>query len=407
MKVKVVDSVPGSGKTEAAIAFMRSHPERRYLFVTPFLAEIQRIKKSCPELYFEEPADSSLYKTKLDSLHNLLETGANVASTHALFAYYSDETRRLLEAGGYTLILDEVMNVIERENIKMHDFEMMFQSGFVEMEEDGLHVRWVKDDYVGVHQSLMKKAQLHNLFFFENRLLFWSVPVHSFQSFREVFVLTYMFEAQMQCYYYQMYGLEFEYWGVRHTDAGYEFSREATVPEYARQLINKVHILEDPKANEIGRAQSALSANWYRLDRKNHDGLHVKAMGRMVYNVLHNRFNAAGSDCIWTTYKDHLKIFHVNGYKKSYVTCTARATNAYRDRHYLAYCVNLYFHPLMKRYFQSEGVQVHEDRYALSEMIQWVWRSAIRCGEEIWIYVPSSRMRGLLKGWLEELANAP
>ncbi|MEG2695893.1 MAG: hypothetical protein RR966_15745, partial [Acinetobacter sp.] len=43
-----------------------------------------------------------------------------------------------------------------------------------------------------------------------------------------------------------------------------------------------------------------------------------------------------------------------------------------------------------------------EDIFALSEMVQWVWRSAIREGNPINIYVPSSRMRDLLERWLED-----
>lgn len=43
---------------------------------------------------------------------------------------------------------------------------------------------------------------------------------------------------------------------------------------------------------------------------------------------------------------------------------------------------------------------MYEDDYALSEMIQWVWRSAIRDGKEIWVYIPSRRMRELFQNWL-------
>ena len=39
--------------------------------------------------------------------------------------------------------------------------------------------------------------------------------------------------------------------------------------------------------------------------------------------------------------------------------------------------------------------------YALSEMIQWIFRSRIRNNEDINIYIPSSRMRNLLIEFLE------
>ena len=34
-------------------------------------------------------------------------------------------------------------------------------------------------------------------------------------------------------------------------------------------------------------------------------------------------------------------------------------------------------------------------------MLQWIWRSRIRKGENINIYIPSMRMRQLLKNWLD------
>ena len=49
-----------------------------------------------------------------------------------------------------------------------------------------------------------------------------------------------------------------------------------------------------------------------------------------------------------------------------------------------------------------KGFPVKEDVFALSEMVQWIWRSAIREGNPINIYVPSSRMRSLLQRWLND-----
>ncbi len=60
---------------------------------------------------------------------------------------------------------------------------------------------------------------------------------------------------------------------------------------------------------------------------------------------------------------------------------------------------------MLKNYFQEQGVEVREDDYALSEMIQWVWRSAIRDGKEIWIYIPSRRMRELFRNWLNGISH--
>ena len=41
-----------------------------------------------------------------------------------------------------------------------------------------------------------------------------------------------------------------------------------------------------------------------------------------------------------------------------------------------------------------------EDMYALSEMIQFICRSAVRKHEDIWVYIPSRRMRNLLNNYI-------
>ena len=47
----------------------------------------------------------------------------------------------------------------------------------------------------------------------------------------------------------------------------------------------------------------------------------------------------------------------------------------------------------------------NEDIWALSELIQWLFRSAIREEKEVNLYMPSSRMRSLLKDWLDSCTD--
>ena len=64
--------------------------------------------------------------------------------------------------------------------------------------------------------------------------------------------------------------------------------------------------------------------------------------------------------------------------------------------------INKYFNPCIKNFLLSKGIEVNEDGYALSEMLQFLWRSGIREGKHITVYIPSSRMRHLLKNWIKE-----
>jgi hypothetical protein len=78
----------------------------------------------------------------------------------------------------------------------------------------------------------------------------------------------------------------------------------------------------------------------------------------------------------------------------------AKATNDYIEKRSLAYLCNIFHQPIIKGFFEERGIMVYEDLHALSEMVQWLWRSQIRRGDPVTVYAPSERMRGLLKMWL-------
>ena len=89
--VHVVDMIMGSGKTSAALNYMNTNPySRNYLYITPFLKEIERVKEACPELHFIEPQQMG-GRSKLRDIKNLLSKGYNVVSTHALFRKFTPE----------------------------------------------------------------------------------------------------------------------------------------------------------------------------------------------------------------------------------------------------------------------------------------------------------------------------
>lgn len=56
--------------------------------------------------------------------------------------------------------------------------------------------------------------------------------------------------------------------------------------------------------------------------------------------------------------------------------------------------------PIEKKFFEQYGIKVDQDAWALSEMIQWIWRSRIRTDQPISVYIPSKRMRDLLQQYL-------
>ena len=44
ISVKVCDAIMGTGKTEAAITYMNEHRGKKFIYITPYLGESNRIK---------------------------------------------------------------------------------------------------------------------------------------------------------------------------------------------------------------------------------------------------------------------------------------------------------------------------------------------------------------------------
>ena len=120
-KVNVIDSMMGKGKSSWSIQYMnkKSKEGERFIYVTPYLDEVERVKKECG---FSEPDDSE--DCKLNSFKRLVGSNKNIATTHALFKLLDAEALELLSVG-YTLILDEVLDVVEESTMPKGDISNM------------------------------------------------------------------------------------------------------------------------------------------------------------------------------------------------------------------------------------------------------------------------------------------
>ena len=164
-------------------------------------------------------------------------------------------------------------------------------------------------------------------------------------------------------------------------------------------LREKIEIY-DGKFNDIGE-HYALTASWFR-DKKRCNATSMANLSSAAYHYLYHTCHARSLTAMWTTLSTHKDRCVLKGYKKSYVPCNARATNDYCERKYLAYLLNRYYHPIVKQWFVQRGATLDDDKLALAEIIQWIWRSSIRNGEEIKVFIPSKRMRRIFTDWLND-----
>ncbi|MCY8328859.1 hypothetical protein MOC47_08365 [Bacillus spizizenii] len=401
-KVKVIDSIMGSGKTSAAIDMMNnSGTDDNFIFITPYLDEVDRIKKSISSKQIYEPkvkkkGDKTQYK--FESFHELLSQNKNIVATHNLFKNANDDTKELILSGNYTLILDEVMEVVEQLRVKKHDLTTLFESKLIYV-EDGF-VKWneEKKDYETRYDDIRDMALNNNLMYFKDNILIWNFPADIFKLFKEVYILTYMFDAQIQRYYYDINNIKYQKYVSEFIDGQYRFTKHNTEYEsiLKAQLRNKIKIYEG-NLNTVGQLDYSLSSNWY----KNKSPYTIKKVKNNVFNYFNNIVKSSSDEAMWTTYSEHKNKVKGNGYTKGFVSCNARATNDFKHKKHLVYTINRYVNTVLYNYFKEKyQITIDQDAFALSELVQWIWRSAIRDGEEITLYIPSLRMRGLLVEWL-------
>jgi hypothetical protein len=398
MKVNVIDALMGCGKTSAAINFINASDEDvKFLYITPYLTEVKRIIDNCPNKKFKQP---ETYGTKIKGIKYLLENGNNIVSTHALFSLFDEEIIDLAYTNNYTLIMDEVADVIEQYDIKKDDLETLLEK-YVTVEENGI-LKWKVESYSADKFSDEKRlCNLNCLAYYSNTLMMWLFPISTFRAFREIYILTYMFNAQTQKYYYDYFGIEYNYMYVSGDNMdNYNFTDEKIIYKKVNYK-NLIHIVDNEKLNQIGDLDTALSKGWY--DRNQYNKL-IKQLKNATGNFFKNYTKTKSGSNLWTCFKKYKELVAGKGYAKGFLSSNMRATNEYRDRFAVAYLINKYFNPCIKNFFVKNGVEIDEDAFAISEMIQFIWRSAIREGNEIWLYIPSSRMRCLLLDWLDEIS---
>jgi len=322
--------------------------------------------------------------------------GRNVALTHSLFStqkltpgFYS-----LIQAHSYTLILDEVLDVVSPVEIADADMLMLFDTEKIVVNDDGF-VQWKDSDYKGEFTHLKRQAENRSLIWYNQKIFLWLFPIEMLRAFEEAYILTFLFHGSHMKYYLDIHQLEYT---IHHVEAGCLKSGKQDVGLITQRLTPLIEIY-DGNLNGIGNDGTVLSASWYKKHRR--DGM-AKTVTQNASNYFRHKCVAKSAETLWTCFQDISRRFPVRDYQGGFCPCNARATNEYRARRNLAYLINVYDHPYVIGWFRDHGIKVDQDAFALSQLLQWIWRSAIRDGNPITIYIPSSRMRRLLEDWLTQ-----
>ena len=442
--IHVIDAPCGAGKSSFAIQMINQHPEQRFIYSAPFLDELDRIKKrtapgrfASPEYERYDPEqDRIITSSKLACFKELLRQGRDIAVTHTTLLNADEETFELIRPKNYILLQDEPLDLVqrfeatsgvadnERQMTDDDDLKQLLANAYIEISPEDGKVSWKRSSW-RQFSELKKFCDMGRLYCLGEDKLLCVFPPEFFELFQEVYAFDYLFEGTMNSAYFRKYRIPYELLSVEKTDSGYQLTDYNLEKENEyRQNINNLITVHGGKGQY---PEWCLSQNWFKHGTIDQIGQLRASMGYFFRFLA----QAKAKDAMWSCpvfCMDKMKIAgfvrtrRLTDEEKKYserekekrmkelltfVPCNARATNTYKDRRALAYCYNMYPPTDIERFFTSGENRVSFDReaYARQTLIQWIFRSRIREGQPIDLYLPSDRMEKLFYDYFDELGQ--
>lgn len=403
--VEVLDSIMGSHKTTKILEWMDDNPNVKYIYVSPLLTEVEeggRIHTNLKRVSFETPTNDN--GSKSDSFLELLKEGNNVACTHSLYLGMTSEHFNLIAKHGYTVIIDEELDVIESfDKYSISDLEWLYDNGIVGISEvDGM-VSWIGDRYLinesHKYYTLLCYCDAKALYTAKrsNSMMVTQLPVRLFECARRVIILTYMFKGNILDSFLKLKGIK----SVTFT--------EVEVVSKSKSNIRNLITLIPPNSKLINYS---MSSSWYKNKATS---TNISDISKYIRNTCVS-LKCEAVDVAWCVPKDRVvktnrsnkSLIAPKGYTKTsggehcYLSAMMRATNLYRHKKVMIHCYDRYPHISVTSYLQDFGVAVDNQVFALSELLQWAWRGCIRDDQPMTLAIGSKRMYNLFKEWLEK-----
>lgn len=461
-KITIIDSIMGSGKTQFVLneiikkVLVNTPAEiqnlyelglidekklakfsvikNRFLCVVPYLDEVERYKKEIINAEIFEPDNKKGKGSKREHLKKLIKEEKNIITTHALIKMIDEECVELLNSLNYTLIIDEELNVVDVfDDISRKDLRDLHNNGYVTKDELGF-LQWnPRDDDIEFRYDDIKRLCNFNCLMEyttdnDNDIVIWNFPYKFFNIFRKTYICTYQWNGSLQKAYFDLHNIRYQHKAIKDNklvdyDRELETERRKQIKPLVKIYSGEANRIGDlPTLSKQGRKSHPLSKSWYIKNMREYekdiiaeneakekgkifDSTNlIKTLRNNLYNIFHNIYYGNANSKMWTCYEGFndkfKKALQSDGCKKGFVPCNAKGTNKYIDRYNLAYLIDFCLNPIIKNFFLSKGISIDEDLYSLSSLLQWLFRSRIRNGEEINLYIPSERMRHLLIRWL-------
>lgn len=414
-EIAIKDRHCGYGKSSDLIKSLST--DRSYLIVLPLKTEVKRFIDRAPKDVVlvepistndEDPAKRSMatHARKRDHLRELLLGGHSIVTTHALFtdiAYLAQDGLLL----GYDVVVDEVLSVAHSvtqevmtggaNGVSMRSWQALYiDEEFATIAPDtGMVIpteKWErKQDLPELSNTLFSMAKAQSLFAVCDNVLVWELPPILLKAVGSLTIYTFLAEGSLMAGFMRRNKIDFTH--------DRDLVSERKFREKAKRLIDvrDMHSINRLKFSYTGQQTMT------KADHKKVSGALKNTRERLMRGVPKENIMITSAKSMWSTPAGKPGPFAIGSRlfeDTNWVPNTTRGTNNYRHCSHLIYLWDQHLNPRIAE-FLGVGSQRHRDIYAISELIQWVYRSRVRDGQPITLYLPSSRMRKLLQRWLD------
>jgi hypothetical protein len=441
--VSVIDALMGTGKSTWAIKRIKDdisitgYANKRTIVVLPYNDEVDRYANALGNSlnvvalgkeYLEGEKNS---ETKTSTFIDALKYADCIIITHSLFEdHINGEILELIREGEWHSIIDETISVFqEKKGIDKQDIQGFVDDGIATVKVIG---EGVSSNYAGVSKLVLNSMMYDSYMELDRtetkrsiiRLLrtrdFFMVDTdgskdfYSFSmspawvdSFVSVTILTYLFKNTDMDYWLGIHGYTVEHLELlRVAEGGHITKRHSGT--YSGKPFRDFIQIDKPtggRSQVYGDGCYDLSNN--KMTRMSANSPQMVQM-RQHLRSFKERHDIGNEDFMFTCRKENRayyidrnrRLFKSFTGEQNWLAFNARGTNEWKDRHFIYYACNLFPFPAIEKTIQRHGYVYDKEQFALSAMLQFIWRSAIREGKKITVLFQSKRMRDLFETWL-------
>lgn len=400
--------------------------ERYIIFVSTIKERDERFSETLDIKSPEKPP-------YIQSILPLIRNGENIVTTQSLWSLFNEETLAAFRHSDYiyTAYFDEIPPLF-REVVgngrKRDDFGEIVQFGSADvrlMQQENMVVAKggviqyndaCEYDRLGsdhkVFDAVKNLSRSCTLYAFgEKGGQFTSILAFArremFTCFKACWFFSYRTWNSMLHKYCLLHDIGMKYYHIldRHIVKNPEGKYVETYPEGMERLV----ILDDRAFNFTG----SLSKEWYKRARADASGALLKELKgrfRNAYGFM-KQHGVTSDTFMFTTFTAFKELLQSNGRYypslKRFLPCNTKATNDYSDCTGVAYLCNRFFDVTCCNFLTQQAkvrempeLKFDNDNYALTELLQFIWRSNMRVtesGKPVYVWVPDQRMRQLLQ----------